>query len=706
MTGLLRSPGRLVALALLGGLCAACIPTNPPTVSGVSPTSGPAAGGTPVTVTGTNLNGATAVDFGTVPASGFSCASTSCSVSSPSHQPGQVDVTVTTAGGTSATTAADRFTYQSPPPQVTMISPTSGPAAGGTPVTVTGTNLNGATAVDFGTVPASGFSCTSTSCSVSSPSHQPGQVDVTVTTAGGTSATTAADRFTYQSPPPQVTMISPTSGPAAGGTPVTVTGTNLNGATAVDFGTVPASGFSCASTSCSVSSPSHQPGQVDVTVTTAGGTSATTAADRFTYQSPPPSRAEVVAVDRSGGAVTPVSLASGAAGTPVSVGAKPEYVAISPDGTTAYVTDTDDTYPDPPNGPPPGPQQLTAVHLLNGTTSTISVGHKPQGVAVTPNGSEVLVANGDGTISVVTASTLTVASTLDVSASANLEGIAVSPDGSHAYVCDYGDGDDSPQVYPISLVSGAVGSPLHIGGGCFGISVTPNGHTAYVTSSGDDDVVPIDLTGSTPVEEPVIPIGSVPQEIAISPDGGQAWIANLLGTSVSVIDTATNRVARTVTLPSGTEPLGVAVTPDGKTAWVSDENNGQLFPISTATFAVGAPVPIGIEGFGVAITPDQAPVASLTVTPAPAGQPTRLDASGSTVSNGTIAACHWDFGDGQTADSSTSVVNHVYSSRGSYTATVTETDSAGTSTSLVFTGSTVVRNGGPSARASQSFGVG
>ena len=64
-------------------------------------------------------------------------------------------------------------------------------------------------------------------------------MNVTVTTPNGTSARRrASDQFTYNAPAlPTVTGVSPTSGPAAGGTSVTVSGTNLTGATAVDFGT-------------------------------------------------------------------------------------------------------------------------------------------------------------------------------------------------------------------------------------------------------------------------------------------------------------------------------------------------------------------------------------------------------------------------------------------------------------------------------------
>ncbi len=71
----------------------------------------------------------------------------------------------------------------------------------------------------------------STTLTVNSPSGT-GTVDVTVTTSGGTSATGASDKFTYNAPP-TVTKVNPTNGPQAGGTPVTVTGTGfVSGATA------------------------------------------------------------------------------------------------------------------------------------------------------------------------------------------------------------------------------------------------------------------------------------------------------------------------------------------------------------------------------------------------------------------------------------------------------------------------------------------
>jgi hypothetical protein len=87
-----------------------------PTVTGISPSTGLPAGGANVTITGTNLIGATAVMFGSVAATSFTVLSSTKIVAvAPAEAAGSVDVTVTTPGGTTALTAADKFNYGVPP---------------------------------------------------------------------------------------------------------------------------------------------------------------------------------------------------------------------------------------------------------------------------------------------------------------------------------------------------------------------------------------------------------------------------------------------------------------------------------------------------------------------------------------------------------------------------------------------------------------
>jgi hypothetical protein len=120
-----------------GGKGAAWVFSNvpPPTVSAISPSSGPAAGGTPVTIRGSNFTGATAVRFGSVAAGGVVVVSDSeIRALSPPGQAGTVDVTVTGPTGTSATSSAARFTYVSPPTTTTTPTPTTTTPAAGNPL--------------------------------------------------------------------------------------------------------------------------------------------------------------------------------------------------------------------------------------------------------------------------------------------------------------------------------------------------------------------------------------------------------------------------------------------------------------------------------------------------------------------------------------------------------------------------------------------
>jgi hypothetical protein len=84
-----------------------------PAVESVTPAAGPVGGGSSVTIKGQNLGGASAVHFGKAAASIQSDAPETIVVTTPAHEAAGVDVTVTTPAGTSATSEADRFTYES-----------------------------------------------------------------------------------------------------------------------------------------------------------------------------------------------------------------------------------------------------------------------------------------------------------------------------------------------------------------------------------------------------------------------------------------------------------------------------------------------------------------------------------------------------------------------------------------------------------------
>ena len=289
-----------------------------PTVTGISPSNGPTTGTTSVTITGADLTAASTVMFGGTNATGFTVNSaTQITATAPAGSAGTVDITVTTAGGTSATSSADQFTYVAAP-TITGISTTSGPTAGSTSVVITGTNFLAASAVKFGATNATGYTIHSaTQITATSPAGSAGSVDITVTTIGGTSATSSADQFTYVAAP-TITGISTTSGPTAGSTSVVISGTNFLSASVVKFGSTNATGYTVNSaTQITATSPAGSAGVVDITVTTTGGTSATSASDQFTYVAAPAATTNAATSITSAGATLAGTINANNASTTV-----------------------------------------------------------------------------------------------------------------------------------------------------------------------------------------------------------------------------------------------------------------------------------------------------------------------------------------------------------------------------------------------------
>jgi len=242
----------------------------------ISPNQGSTGGGTVVTITGTNLSGATAVKFGTKPGTITANTPTSITVTSPSGS-GTVGVTVTTPGGTSNPLA---FYYIGAPFKAAL-SADSGPVAGGNTITITGTGLSTANNVAFGANSAAPTVVSDNTINVVVPAGAAGAVGVTITTAGGSNNGLT---YTYVTTP-TVTSIAPAAGPTSGGTAATVTGTGLTTtqSVTVDGATAPFSVIN--DTELSIVTPPGTAGAVDVAVTTTGGTA--TVAGGFTYTAGP-----------------------------------------------------------------------------------------------------------------------------------------------------------------------------------------------------------------------------------------------------------------------------------------------------------------------------------------------------------------------------------------------------------------------------------
>ncbi|HEX5412863.1 MAG TPA: IPT/TIG domain-containing protein [Terriglobia bacterium] len=279
-------------------------------IDGIRPASGPASGGTVVTISGTGFTQSAFVAFGGVPAASIAVVSpTQLQAVTPAHAGGTVSIAITenphnqsamlpggfTYTSTSATPSASTSSTDSSSSTsssdststsstdsgtstsiaVSGASPTAGPTSGGTVVTITGSGFQAGASVAFGSSNSSAVTvASSTQINAISPPGSSGTVAISVTNPNGQSASLSSG-FTYSSGL-SLGNISPSTGPVTGGTTVTITGTGFESGASVSFGGISATSVKLvSSTELQAVSPVSPAGTVTIVVTNSdsqGGT--------------------------------------------------------------------------------------------------------------------------------------------------------------------------------------------------------------------------------------------------------------------------------------------------------------------------------------------------------------------------------------------------------------------------------------------------
>ena len=354
------------------------VPVPEPVITAVTPATGSATGGTPLTITGSRFTGTTAVVVGgQVAANVVVVNDTTLTCLTPAGA-GTVALSVATPVGVALKPRA--FTF-STAPTISAVSPATGGTVGGMAVTITGTALAGATSVTFGGVPATDLVVRgSTSILCVAPALPASTVDVVVTTPYGSVTRTGAYTAVLALGTPTVTAVTPASGSTSGGYGVTITGLALAGPTAIFFGAVPAAnvrGGSNTSLTCTV--PAQAAGTVSISFMTYGGLVTLPAA--FTYVAPAPTLTAVSPVQGpvAGGATLTLTGTGLAGATGVLVGGVPAtgLRVVTPTSVTCVS--------------PPGVAGTAAVTLTTaGGTASLAAGYRyvhpaPTITSVTPS---------------------------------------------------------------------------------------------------------------------------------------------------------------------------------------------------------------------------------------------------------------------------------------------------------------------------------
>ncbi|GAB4093256.1 adventurous gliding motility protein AgmC [Flaviaesturariibacter terrae] len=282
--------------------------------------------------------------------------------------------------------------------------------------------------------------------------------------------------------------------------------------------------------------------------------------------------------NNSSGTVSMIDLATGAVvGSPITVGANPFGVAVLPDRSKVYVSNT-------------GGNSVSVISTTTNTVTGTSPYNAPHGLVASPDGTRVYV-NGwtDNAVSWINAASNVSTFMTNVT---QPEGMAVSADGARLYVAS----STSPgKLVVINTASNAVVSNISVGNFPQGVTLSADGSKVYVVNNGSASVSVISSASNSVVA--TIPVGANPLGVAVSPDGSKLYVSNSGNNNVSVINTTTNALTASITV--GSFPYGVAVSPDGSTVYVANRNSNNVSVINAATNAVSsvavgtAPIALG-----------------------------------------------------------------------------------------------------------------
>src|SRR5439155_22862584 len=141
-----------------------CTNLPPPTVTGIAPPNGSSAGGTSVIITGMAFqSGATATIGGVALTGVIVTGDTTLTGTTGAHAPSAGNAVVVFNPDSQSATCACTYTYDAAPaPTVTSIAPSNGPSAGGTAVTISGTDFQAGASATIGGVALSGLTVTAT----------------------------------------------------------------------------------------------------------------------------------------------------------------------------------------------------------------------------------------------------------------------------------------------------------------------------------------------------------------------------------------------------------------------------------------------------------------------------------------------------------------------------------------------------------------
>jgi YVTN family beta-propeller protein len=296
----------------------------------------------------------------------------------------------------------------------------------------------------------------------------------------------------------------------------------------------------------------------------------------------------LLAVDSVGSSLDFIDVTTFAREGRVRLGKRPREIAVSPDGSVAYVS----IYGPGIYGANPMPGHEIAVIDVKGMRLSRLIDVRPHagphGLAVAPDGLLWATNETEGALVVINPAAKPRARAVVAAVSIGVKGphwIAITPDGEKVYAAS----KDNPVLSVVDVRSRRLVNEIKVSGGLEGLAVAVDGRRLYAASLTRATLLVVDISSDRPLRE--FPMDEPGGRILPTPDGRGLLISHYASGTVEMLEIPTLRRRGVVRV--GRSPSGLATSRDGKTGYVASWADGTISVVDLASLRVLRTVRLG-----------------------------------------------------------------------------------------------------------------
>jgi YVTN family beta-propeller protein len=303
-------------------------------------------------------------------------------------------------------------------------------------------------------------------------------------------------------------------------------------------------------------------------------------------------RQKLYVTNSAGDDVTVIDVATNKPITTIEVGKHPHGIAVPQSQDVIYVTIEG-------NGRDKPGELVWIDPFTDKVTRRMDIGPEPNQLAVTPDGKFAYVPVNDGHYEVIDLTKGKIIERIFVGSGSRPHNTICSADGKHMYLAPMG----SPKrVFIADTSTHKVIGEIPLSNVVRPIAVTPDEKRLYANVDGlvgmeVADVAARKMIHRVPAElsDEQKTHASRSHGIGIRPDGKEVWTCDVEHFQVQVFDVTGETPKQTHVIPIGTQVYWLTFRPDGKVCYVSARGGKAVAAVDTATKEILARIPVGKE---------------------------------------------------------------------------------------------------------------